>query len=384
MLYFSNSKDYPLKLRIEGAADPFTPSWGLDVWKVLCRHIHRSKELIMAMDNQSDIVDLPPPQRLGFSNLGSYCEETAPPCYSSWFWQAIKEAPRLVNISTFHPYPILRFSQLTTWEVLSFEGSRDMDIFLDNARSCRFLSSLTLSSIWSSGGDSTVAAREVKLPSLRRLSVLACYDELDVLSTILHSLDMPALESCSVRYEERALPSGLLAMVRRCSTTLKRIAFSSRVPLLFDLVQAASELTHFQLYLGSSPFADSTATVCDSEDGRRCRPIVDDMLSTLLLKLRDDPHPFPSNLDFLSLILPYFTQHTTSGAHVGGVVGKTANSSSLKEFHTAFLWVGREGNEDVIGPELLERIRVLEKSGIRVVEENEDYKRQQWSLILKN
>ncbi|KAG7093309.1 hypothetical protein E1B28_006992 [Marasmius oreades] len=376
--YFLNSRDYPLKLRIKGGAGPcLGPSRGLDLWESLSRHMHRSWELTMAMDTSRDIGNLPPVQRLTFPNLESYREESVLPDESlwPWFWRAIQKSTKLAVVSSYIVNRAIPFSQLTTWEIQIINCCDDVDDFLDVAQSCTALKSLTLSDISSHDvPDLPVATREVKLPSLRQLSITTDHDEYGWVATIFGSLVTPSLETCHIHHYAWPLPSALLDMVRRSSTSLRKIrltlvllhdwdANSTRDPLLLDILQTVPKLTHFELTLGGVSIED-------------IRPI-DGMISALLSKFEGKTPDFLPQLNYFFLELPWVTLDTELVKRILEVVSAGQGTSHpLAEFHfvrrSSYVGESWFKSEFVMERELLERIRMLDESRVKVVIQDYD------------
>ncbi|KAF9263946.1 hypothetical protein L218DRAFT_297842 [Marasmius fiardii PR-910] len=131
---------------------------------------------------------------------------------------------------------------------------------------------------------------------------------------------MHSLETCHIRYIEWPLPSGLLIMAERSSISLKRVVLTSYLkigsglgedPVLLNFLQAASELTHFELFFGRENVGDSL----------RYRTFSDGMVSTLLSKLMDgDDLSFLPNIESLTLELPDVTLSQQLVEHVLEVV----------------------------------------------------------------
>ncbi|KAF9261333.1 hypothetical protein L218DRAFT_502697 [Marasmius fiardii PR-910] len=180
--------EYPLNIRIAGDP-PSVPPRGVDIWTTLSPHIHKGRELTLALQCTDDIDHLPPIQQLIFPNLHSYRDEmtSSDKPFWPWFWQAIREAPKLVRFLSV----VVPFSQLTAWENGDFVSPTDVDNFLNSLGSCKNLDSLML---WSfstmfDGSFVSVTAREVKLPLLRWLSISTYHDGRDWLSSIVQSLN---------------------------------------------------------------------------------------------------------------------------------------------------------------------------------------------------
>ncbi|KAG7093280.1 hypothetical protein E1B28_006963 [Marasmius oreades] len=376
-IYFSNSGDYPLKLRIGGDGAVTDSSWGVALWESLSRHMHRSRELTMAMNNYADIGDPTPFQRLTFLNLESYHEECLQPDNSVWprFWPAIQKSTKLAVVSSYLVNRAIPFSQLTTWEIQIIECPDDMDDFLDVAWSCMALKSLTLSNVSHIGTSFPVAVREVNLPSLRGLSVKTYWDDYSWLPSIFGSLVMLSLEICHIHHYAWPLPSALLDMVRRSSTSLKQLrltlmddwdAKSSRDPLLLDILQAVPKLTHFELTLGRVSI----------EEIKPYNPFIDDIISALLSKFEDEsPDFFLPQLHYFSLVVPCATLNTELVKRILQVVSaRQCSSHPLAEFHFVRRYEGLQFKSErfVMERELLERIRMLEEGRVKVVIQDYD------------
>ncbi|KAG7093269.1 hypothetical protein E1B28_006952 [Marasmius oreades] len=374
-VYFSNSGDYPLKLRIQSDGPILESPWYVGLWESLSRHIHRSRELTMAVEFHDDFRDLPPIQRLTFPNLEAYRElEYGTPDESvwPWFWQAIQRSPKLVVFSGHHANRAIPFPQLTSWEVRDIQRSKDVDDFLDVARSCKALKSLTLSSIdsWGVRDNLPVAVREVNLPSLRQLTVRTYRDDYSWLPSICDSLVMPSLETCFIHRCTWLLPSALVDMVRRSSISLKQITLelrqedpnSCRDPLLLDMLQAVPKLARFELTLGG---VSSTKI-----RRRKAAAFTDDMVSALLSKFENGPPGFLPQLECLSLELPYVTLNTQLVKRILEVVSaRQRTSHPLAEFRFVRLgpYPKAESETLVMKPELVKRIRMLDEGHVKVV-----------------
>ncbi|KAF9260566.1 hypothetical protein L218DRAFT_906921 [Marasmius fiardii PR-910] len=371
-VYLSNSKAHPLKLRISyPIAD--VPSWGPDVWATLSKHIFRSKELNMAVGHGAFIDDLCPVPLLTFDDLESFSEAVPIPDEATWpwFWQAIQEASKLVRFSS----PNLRnnfvpFSQLTTWEIEGLAETGEVEDFINILQQCICLNSLTVE-IASDVGQSPVGTRDVKLPSLRRLIVWAFRDEYDWLSSIFQSLDIPSLEFCDMYFPKWPVPSGLIAMIRRSSASLKHMILTSSLfwdnisssdPTLFHVLQATSELTDFQFrFVGGGP----------DLDGSRLG-LVDDVVSALFSKLQDDSRQFLPKLGLLSLQFPFITLSTQLVKRVLEVVSaRQITRHPLTDLRLVRGYGGAQvETRYVVEPEILERIELLARSGVKVVIED--------------
>ncbi|KAG7093268.1 hypothetical protein E1B28_006951 [Marasmius oreades] len=369
-VYFSNSGDYPLKLQIEGDGPTLESPWCVGLWESLSRHIHRSRELTMAVDGGDRIGNLPPVQQLTFPKLELYHEEYPSPdvLVWPWFWQAIQKSPKLAVFSSYHINHTIPFPQLTAWEVPYIGCSDDVDFFLDVARNCKALESLALVNISSDVASFPVASREVNLPSLREFSATADQDDYSWLPSIFGSLVMPSLEAFHIDYAW-PLPSTFLDMVRRSSISLKQIRLRleqqdptsfSGSPLLLDILQAAPKLTRFSF----------TLTRASSTTIRRYTAVVDDMVSALLSKFEDGSPDFLPQLEYLSLELPYVTLNTQLVKRILEVVSARQRTfHPLAEFRFVRLYGGSQFKSErlVVEPELLERIRILDEGRVKVV-----------------
>ncbi|KAF9263983.1 hypothetical protein L218DRAFT_1076880 [Marasmius fiardii PR-910] len=312
-LYLLRSQGHPLDLRIEGGTYCPSPK-GLDIWLFLSRHLYRSRKLTFAIENSHHLQELTPVQDLTFSDLRSFREERELPDENTWpwLWQAIKSAPGLTFLSTIHlpsdhVTRTISLSHLTTWEIRKLDRPGDLKHFLNILPSCTRLNSLTLRKV-TQGLHSTFsphASQDVHVPSLRHLVATG---RCDWLSTILQSLLTPSLESCEIALDKWPLPYGLLVMIRQSSPSLKKLKLDllprgsadfSRDSRLFDVLQAASGLAHFELSLDFNAVRKSSGG-----------PHLDLMTSTLLLKLETYPFCFLPRIKTLHLGLPYITLDT--------------------------------------------------------------------------
>ncbi|KAG7093310.1 hypothetical protein E1B28_006993 [Marasmius oreades] len=376
--YLSNSADYPLKIRIAGQREaPLTPQ-AVDVWQTLFKHINRCRELVMTIppfcfnENHFD----PPISNFTFSKLESlheeYGEEYVVPGQRGWpwFWQAIQEAPKLTTVTSIYPSRPLPFSRLTTWEVRAIKDASEVYELFDALRSCDCLESLTLTEISSSSDYnldvvSSLRTVEFELPSLRRFSAIAHQDRCGWLSSIVETLIMPLLETLHIKYGQLDLPViSLLNMIRRSSNSLKGVTltvnmgererFSPDFPLS-DLLQSASELTHFELLVDRASPSD--------------RPFFDDMIPSVLSRLRDHPRHFLPKLALLSLGIPGITLNPQLVKRVlGAVWARQLTTHPLTDIRLVSLNSRTEsGRKFVIDPEQLTEIKLLKESRINVI-----------------
>ncbi|KAG7093287.1 hypothetical protein E1B28_006969 [Marasmius oreades] len=336
-----NSRGIPLKLRIESALKCVQRQlWNYEVWRTLSEHIYRSRELVLAIRYDDCADALSPIQHLTFPTLESFCEEIASPAVRlwPWFWQPLRNATKLVTVSGGRFLESnMPWSQLTTLNVSLANGVR---MFI----------------------------REVNLPSLQRLSVCVRYHSW--LSAILESFIMPSLETCDIQHGKWPLPSSFLTLVIRSSSSLKQITITVRLkrsgsnlsqdPLVFNVLQAAPQLTYFKLSV-------------ERAKGANIQPyhsLSDDLISTLLSELKDNLAFLPK-LGFLSL---EFSDITLNAQVVVGVLeavsARQLTPHPLTELRIVRL-SGTQVNEVfTIEPELLDRIKMLEQNRIKVVIED--------------
>ncbi|KAG7093298.1 hypothetical protein E1B28_006980 [Marasmius oreades] len=283
-----------------------------------------------------------------------------------WFRRALREAPKLTTVTIRSPslhHCGLPFSQLTTWRVLKITSDSGLNQFFEFARACGRLKNLTI-------GDfvllcSSRELREVELPSLQKLSLTSYAFDIRWLYGVLASLVIPSLKECNIQCRDWP-GSSFLDMVRRSSSSLKRMRLtvlqtltSSPCSPLFDVLQAASELTHFEFVMGRA----------DNDHPTYLTLMANDMISTLFNRLQNDPNTFLPKLNLLSLEFSHVTLNTQLVERVLEVVSaRQLTLYPLKEFHLVRPAVGKKvGGKFVIGPELLERIRVLDESRIKVL-----------------
>ncbi|KAF9264008.1 hypothetical protein L218DRAFT_1076893 [Marasmius fiardii PR-910] len=359
-IYLSNSKDYPLKLRFGGIVGPTVPRQSLDIWRDLSEYLCRSRELTMAIYFRSHDYArvLPPVHGLKFPVLQSFFEERRLPNEEMWpwFWQAIYRAPRLVQLSSSYLEINPLFSQLTSWEL---GWLHDAGTFFEVLQSCSRLKSLTLTDISRLNPQSSGISREVKLPYLQQLSISAdtSVEGESCFSAIAQSLILPSLLSCRIESIYRPLPTTLLTMVRRSSTSLKRLELKiwpywemDHPSLMLDLLQAAPELTHFELTF-------------DRDSRTR---VVGDTVTILLSKIKEGPHDFLPKLSFLSVESRNITLNTQLAERVLEVVSSRRETSHpLMEFRIRS--TGRRVKKGSVGAKVLERIRTLKEGGVRIV-----------------
>ncbi|KAF9263978.1 hypothetical protein L218DRAFT_999133 [Marasmius fiardii PR-910] len=363
-VYLSRSQGHPLDLRIEGGEDGSLSPAGLNVWLSISRHLCRSRTLTMSIRKSYVLI---PSHNLTFPSLESFHEESELPDehFWPWFWQAIQEAPRLTTLSTKFPSPrIIPFSQLTEWEVQTCDWSdEDLEDLLNVLPSCTRLNSFTMAKLMGTIGRAP-AVRDINLPSLRHLAIRGYSSHrCSWLSAILSSLLAPSLETCEIQFSRWPLPHGLFTTVRCSSLKTLRLTLlpgMNRVltrDSLLDLLQAASGLTQLELSMG----------------GKALTPqgYLDGMVSTLLLKLKNDPHGFLPKIDILHLDLPCITLNMQLVEKVLEVVrARQFISQPITDFRLVRHWVRcREQvilEEFVVEFDVFRKIKELEESGIRV------------------
>ncbi|KAF9263975.1 hypothetical protein L218DRAFT_999131 [Marasmius fiardii PR-910] len=392
-IYLSRSEGYPLDLRIEGGSDSEdgTDSEGetdssssssrglnLDVWTLLSKHLCRSQKLTMTLESNGYLNELAPIENLSFPVLESFREESEIPDEHIWPWfsQAIQEAPKLTTLSTIYPpfnSEIIPFPQITDWEVQSFGVSYDVSSLLNILKSCSSLISLTLTRL--DGDDEfSVAVQDVHLFSLRRLEICGTKNASDNwLSTILHSLFAPDLETCYIQLD-RPLPLGLFIMAQGSSPSLSKLSLTlqsgwCRDPLqisrLFDLLQITSGLTQLELFVDHAPHT---------------RGYFDNMISALLCKLAeevDDPRRFLREIDtlYLSFQFPLITLNAQLMEQVlETVTARQSTSCALMDFRLVRDYAGYGGlvcEGFRIEPDVLQKLEMLEEiEGIKVIVED--------------
>ncbi|KAG7093290.1 hypothetical protein E1B28_006972 [Marasmius oreades] len=372
-VYLSNSETSLLKMRFTSSHSAYLCPRILQAWETLSRHIHRGKEFVMWIDSSQDNYHLPPIPDLTFPYLEFYRgvrlshDELRWP----WFRRALREAPKLTTVTIRSPslhHCDLPFSQLTTWRVLRITSDSGLSQFFEFARACGHLKNLTLEILSYSVPPREL--REVELPSLQKLSLTSYVYDIRWLYGVLASLVIPSLKECNIQCRDWP-GSSFLDMVRRSSSSLKRMRLavlqtltSSPCSPLFDVLQAASELTQFGFVMGRA----------DNDHPTYLTRMANDMISTLLNRLQNDPNTFLPKLNLLSLEFSHVTPNTQLVERVLGVVSaRQLTLYPLKEFRLRVVRpvVGKKvGGEFVIGPELLERIRVLNEGQIKVAFED--------------
>ncbi|KAF9263976.1 hypothetical protein L218DRAFT_1076877 [Marasmius fiardii PR-910] len=372
-LYLSKSKTCPLTVRIAGTLTP----GGLDVWRVLSGYLFRTRVLVVALSNYRG--DLPPIPHLAFPHLESYREEHFQPDETvwPWFWKAIREAPKLTMVSSTYLPSNFPFTQLTTWEVPRLDVSYEVTDLLDALPNCRSLRTLRLVDLVACNG-APMPVRKVDLPSLRQFSINTHSDARCWASCILESLVMPSLETCHIECGPWIIPSSsLLIMIQRSSMSLKRITFTiwlSRIatvlsiPPLHNIMQMASELTHFELNLDREL----------SSGTQMYRSFLETTLVPLLSKLKDGPPAFLPKLGSLSVSIPYIAPTLELVECVmNGVLARQSTPYPLRDVYLKFSWIRSEAF--VPGPGTLERFKLLkEQHHIRIhmedFVEDDDYR----------
>ncbi|KAF9263956.1 hypothetical protein L218DRAFT_298407 [Marasmius fiardii PR-910] len=176
---------------------------------------------------------------------------------------------------------------------------------------------------------------------------------------------MASLETCNIRNVPWDLPPGLLTLAQRASLSLRQLSLTlrtrsgedshSNIPL-FEVLQVTCELTNLELFL------------MDSHNRQSHRPLVNDQLSKLLIKLRRDHPSFLPKLNRLYLrgsCMTTLTMHIVQDI-LGALSAWQLTSHPLTDVCLMRISYGIE--QLVICPDVLERIRILEEeSGIKVV-----------------
>ncbi|KAF9250004.1 hypothetical protein L218DRAFT_968670, partial [Marasmius fiardii PR-910] len=360
-IYLLNSKDCPLKLRIEGTVGCNTSRQSLDIWRDLSEYLCRSRELTMAIRFFSHST-LPPVHNLKFPVLQSFSEKSSLPNEEMWpwFWQAIYGAPRLVRLSSSYLEINPLFSQLISWEMQLLGWLRDSGTFFEVLQSCSRLKSLTLTGISRLNPQSSGISREVKLPYLQQLSIHVGAEGEDWFSAIAQSLILPSLISCRIESTESPLPTMFLTMIRRSSTSLKRLELTvkwgaNHPSLMLDILQAAPELTHFKLFLGLDLLPQ----------------VAEDAVTILLSKVKEGPHNFLPKLSSISVEGWSITLSTQLAERVLETVSSRRETyHPLMEFQLVRWQRRRFTGWFVLEPRLLERMRVLEEGGVSIIIED--------------
>ncbi|KAF9263979.1 hypothetical protein L218DRAFT_987332 [Marasmius fiardii PR-910] len=349
--YLLKSESCPLKLRIAGGKTTLT-SRGLDAWQTLSGYIYRSQKLIMAMKLNHGFLDaLPPIPHLTFPYLESYHEKS------------------LVLVLASLPDGT---QTLDVWDTGNIIWPGDLIRFFGLARDCRHLNYLHIRPyVMNDNNDASVVvpSLEVELPALRRLVVHAGLFD-DSLSILLGSLIMPSLEECKIRCYDWPEPSSLLFLARRSSASLKRMEINLRsdkfgnIPsrtILLDFLQHVQSLTHFTLLLET----------IHEEYWQDYHFSFSDMTLTLFSKLKDDSPAFLPKLEFLSLVIPDTTPNTEHLKLMLEIVSaRQLTSHPLRDFRLVCVR-SQSGEDFVLEPEMVERIRFLEESRrIKVVIED--------------
>ncbi|KAF9263985.1 hypothetical protein L218DRAFT_999140 [Marasmius fiardii PR-910] len=299
---------------------------------------------------------LPPVHDLKFPVFQSFFEVWRLPDKEMWpwFWQAIYGAPRLVRFSSTHLETNPLFSQLISWEMRDPGRLHDSSTFFEVLQSCSHLKSLTLTGTTDLNTESSWISRQVKLPYLRQLSISVSSDRADWFSAVAQSLILPSFISCHIQSTELPLPATSLTIVRRSSTSLKRLGLirpcwgANHPSLILDLLQAAPELTHFELTfdLDSRP------------------QVVDDTVTILLSKIKEGPHDFLPKLGSLFVD----SWDITLTTQLAERVLETVSSRRETSHPLVELRIGRRGlGRWFLKPKVLERIRVLKEGGVRIV-----------------
>ncbi|KAG7093320.1 hypothetical protein E1B28_007002 [Marasmius oreades] len=170
-------------------------------------------------------------------------------------------------------------------------------------------------------------------------------------------------------------------MIRRFSNSLKGVTLTVRIIVgesfspdlpLSDLLQSASELTHFALFVVRE-YNDHVDDDADSHTVQTSdRSCFDGTIPSLLSRLKDHPRNFLPKLVLLSLELPDITLNTQLVEHVlGAVWARQLTPHPLTNFRLVRLDSETEsGDKLVIDPEQLTEIKLLKESRINVMIED--------------
>ncbi|KAF9263936.1 hypothetical protein L218DRAFT_999099 [Marasmius fiardii PR-910] len=376
-IYLSRSREYPLRIKIEGTLDR-SSHWGFEAWNLLFEHIHRSRELTMSIKDAPSFSYLRPIPRLSFPNLESYSEKIPLPGPRNWpwYWKAIQKAPKLTQVSAVFLRSKIPFAQLTTW-VQGLQNTDDVTYFYDVVKRSRHLADLTLDFSKWHGPLWTSKIVQVELPFLRNFSIGVVTRNASMESDIFDSFIIPHLETCHICCNVWPPPRALETILQQSSAPLKRVSLSVATDIYMEsyqdghLLDLPDSLTHLELSFGK--LGDSNSFYCT--------PIIDATVSTLLSRLENHSPLFLPNLSVFSFSTPFMTLNAQVVENVLRVVSArqslklcTLTNFRLMRFRvpsTAAAGIGWKLDsqpEFEIQPDMLERIRVLEEEhGVKVV-----------------
>ncbi|KAF9258523.1 hypothetical protein L218DRAFT_1004910 [Marasmius fiardii PR-910] len=244
-IFLANSASYPLNLQVNLSCDRSESAQ--TSWEALIRHISRWKQLHFKFSEESQAGILGD-QVFMFDNLVSFHSgRDTGPYYTNkengLFWQALAQAPKLVEVQTWRFYPLhfIPYHQLTTLVIgcLRSDDFKDLIPILEVSIKLHTFKLLLFSTHSHRVID---IPRRIKLPSLRTLSICPGYDSVKprnvainnpFLKILLASLEMPSLSSFKLAYDSH-------------SETLQPWP-----PSLLDLLQQITTLRCFHFHPGS-------------------------------------------------------------------------------------------------------------------------------------
>ncbi|KAJ8079219.1 hypothetical protein PM082_021719 [Marasmius tenuissimus] len=378
-LYFSNAKRHPLNIRVSRETAhcepiPFSEET-LAAWRSLSQHLSRCRTLAL----KSPHFDLPAVQGLAFPQLESLREEEhqygMDDDETSWFWEAIEGAPKLMTVSLWTFRGNLPLSQLRSLELQSLH-TEELAWFLDALLSCGCLETLEIRTLYPHYPFARPVVMDVQVPSLRKLILGEDDSELKNdninLVSVLSSLSLPSLVSLELPFRE-GFPSSLLTLAGQ-SPLLERMslcmhlksggadAISSPFTPLF---QSFPNLTHLELYV------IRVATGSEPIYRQGNRPLFGDkVLSNVLSPLRIEPVSsicLPS-LQWISLhLFPLSLDLGTVDKVLEVVLERHSASRPLKAFRVFRdvrqyeLDEGTRIRKAVLDPDMKEKIRAAEE-----------------------
>ncbi|KAL0570009.1 hypothetical protein V5O48_011956 [Marasmius crinis-equi] len=275
-----------------------------------------------------------------------------------WFWQAIREAPKLTRVSSWSVNRMLPYSQLT-WLELRYVDEDDLRLLFEVLPSCTRLQSLELWIFRLNGGAEPISLETVEISSLRELAVreLNGYDILHddpILVALFTSLAMPSLASFTLSccgwpesLSTLAKRSPLLRRVQLNNPDVDDVDISSTIDSLNSFLYSLPYLMQLELHMATLTTWKTSSCV-----------LSDGLLSTLLSGLRLFPNR-PSHLpklDTIRLRLPDVTLDTKVVEEVLEVVKhRHSESSPMKQIS-----VYRHGEKVLLQPATVGRIREVE------------------------
>ncbi|KAG7096344.1 hypothetical protein E1B28_003788 [Marasmius oreades] len=392
--FLANSAKSPLDIRVvENRLSRHTHA----TWDLLKSHLSRCGRLSLGL-TQYTSLDTFQGMDITFHDLLSLRVDVdtsipSEPDLDNPFWQALCHAPKFTQarICKIYPHNPLPYPQLTTLVINSvyLEDVGGLLRALELSRNLRSFSLLEIEFIYlPTSVDHMI--RPVEMPSLRTLSlypeIMLLHMDNPILDVLCSSLVMPTLSAFGLGCTNSTSnvtrwPSSLLSMLRRSSATLRHVWLTTLCPVhgfweapLDMLLETIPNLTHLDLgewfnnyeyHSSRNSLISSTITdiACLSQTA-----VLPNLEHMSLVCVQLDPDILLKILDFAASRSP---SRLSNVAPVPCRSLKTLRVlSSLTDSSSKF----------VLEAHMVEKIRLLEQDGVKVVVENNTEAASSWPL----